>query len=111
MSLDIVSLKLALRIDGDDQDDNLERLLNSATQEALRFMGRMEVPTFSTDGFGDSSSSSSSSSEDNEPMPDVVNAIFLLVQGDLDGDPQKRQDYVDGAFNLMRPYRVSLGMA
>jgi hypothetical protein len=108
MSLDLVSLKEALRIDTADEDDNLQRLLDSATQEALRFMGLMDVPTMSTDGYGDSSSTST---EDTTPMPDVVNAIFLLVQADRDGDPQKREDYTRGAFALMRPYRISLGMA
>lgn len=44
-------------------------------------------------------------------MPDVENAIILLVQADYDGDPTKRAEYQRGAEALLRPYRERLGCA
>lgn len=113
MNLTLDQLKQHLRIDYNNtaDDERLMLLLRSATQEALRFMGLDALPTRPDDGDDSSSSSSSSSSEDDGEMPDVLNAIILLVQADFDLDPAKREAYQRGAEALLRPYRVRLGCA
>lgn len=100
------------------QDDALlERLLASATQEALRFLNRAELPTlpydYPVDLDGDSSSevvSEEVPSSEDPVAPDVVNAIILLVQADYDGDPKDRGILRDRAESLLMPYRIGLGV-
>jgi Phage gp6-like head-tail connector protein len=115
MSLTLADIKQHLRVSHTADDARLTLLLRSATEEALRFMGLPALPTQPDDGDGSSSSSSSSStstsSEDDGVMPDVLNAIVLLVRADYDGDPAKREDYQRGAEALLRPYRERLGCA
>jgi hypothetical protein len=119
VSLTLAQLKLHLRVSTTADDERLTLLLRSAEQEALRFMGLPSLPMQPDDGDDDGSSSSSSSSssststssEDDGVMPDVTNAIILLVRADYDGDPAKREDYQRGAEALLRPYRERLGCA
>lgn len=84
--------KAFLRVTHDDDDALLTRLIGSATREALAWMDDDRLP----------------------PVPgadvildlpeDAVQAVFLLVQADYDGDPAKRDTYRKAASALLRPY-------
>ena len=110
-------VKDALKITHSQDDADLQRLLNSATQECLRFLGRRELPTLPLDVpvdlDGDCSSETISeqvpSSED-PVADDVVNGIILMVRADYEGDPAKRATLRSAAETLWMPYRINLGI-
>lgn len=116
-TITLQDVKQALRQTQSDDDALLNRLLASATQEALRFLGRSELPTLpfeypytiNSDDEVSEVSEETPSSED-PVAPDVVNAIILLVQADYDGDPLQRSALRSGAEALLMPYRVGLGL-
>jgi hypothetical protein len=80
----LTDLKAFLRVTHEDDDALLTRLLSSATREAQAWM------------------------DDDDALPDLpddaVQAVFLLVQADFDGDPAKRATYRQAATALLRPY-------
>jgi len=84
--------KAFLRVSHDDDDALLTRLIGSATREVLAYMddARLPVvpgPTVEVD------------------LPaDAVQAVYLMVQADYDGDPAKRDIYRKAAASLLRPY-------
>lgn len=88
----LADCKAFLRVTHDDDDVLLVRLLGSATREALAWMDTDTLPTVP-----------------GEPATldvpeDVVQGIFLLVQADYDGNPDKREVYRKAATSLLRPY-------
>lgn len=116
-TITLQQVKGALKVTHAYDDADLDRLLKSATQEALRFMGRKELPTLPLDTPVDLDGDCSSevvpeeipSSED-PVADDVANAIILLVRADYEGDPKDRKAYRDGAESLLWPYRISIGV-
>ena len=106
----LTQVKQTLRQTHDDDDDLLERLIESAEQECLRFLGRTELPTLPVE-YPEVSSDGSlideevASSED-PVAADVVNGIILMVQADYDGDPLMRDKLRQAAEALWMPYAV-----
>jgi hypothetical protein len=116
-------VRAALRMTHTADDVNLQRLLDSATQECLRYLGRSQLPTLPyelpvieySSEFSALDSSSEALSEEvpssEDPVaPDVVNGILLLVQADYEGDLAKREDFRRAATSLWAPYRIGLGV-
>jgi hypothetical protein len=124
----------ALRMTHTADDEELQRLLDAATQECLRFLNRSQLPTLPHDmpryplpragdvlypgwpgTYWDGSSSSSSESEDTpsseDPVaPDVAEGIILLVKAGYEGDLLKRGIYRAAAEALWQPYRIGMGV-
>ena len=93
---DLDDVKVAMRIDFDDADDLLVRLIGSATREAVTFMN------WGID---------CESSETIVDVPeDVFNGIVIMVQQDFAGDPARRSQTRAAAETLWHPYRVDLGV-
>jgi hypothetical protein len=106
----LTQVKQALRQTHNDDDDLLERLIESAEQECLRFLGRTELPTLPVE-YPEMSSDGSLEDEEvpssGDPVAaDVVNGIILMVQADYDGDPLMRDKLRSAAESLWMPYAV-----
>ena len=84
--------KAFLRVTHDDDDALLTRLLGSATREALAWMDDDRLPDVPGPAV------------EMDIPEDVLQAVFLLVQADFDGDPVKRESYRKAATALLRPY-------
>lgn len=82
-------VKQALRVTHAEDDDNLGRLIASATRECLQFLGTDDIP---------------------ENEPDVENGIVLMVSADYDADPSERERYRKAAEMLWTPHRTGLGV-
>ena len=103
-------VKNTLRQTHADDDDLLTRLIASAEQECLRFLGRTELPTLPVE-YPEISSDGSLIDEEvpssGDPVAaDVVNGIILMVQADYDGDPLLRDKLRSAAEALWMPYAV-----
>lgn len=86
----IDDVKLALRIDGNDMDADIGRLIQSATREYLQYTtGSIAAGTTSV-----------------EVPDDAVNGIILMVRADYDADPIKRDQYRKAAETLWHPYKT-----
>ena len=83
--------KAFLRVTHDDDDALLTRLLGSATREALAWMDDDRLPDVPP-------------AVEMDIPEDVLQGIFLLVQADYDGNPEKRESYRKAATALLRPY-------
>lgn len=90
----IDDVKAALKIDGTDSDNELNRLIASATREYLAFvLGTVPSDASSVD------------------IPeDAINGIILMVKADYDADATERKKYRDAAETLWMPYRENLGV-
>lgn len=116
-TITLQEVKDQLRVTHSADDSLLQRLLNSATQECLRFLNRTELPTepydYPVDLDGDSSSEEITeqvpSSED-PVAADIVNGILVMVQADYDGDFSMRQEARAAAEALWQPYRIGMGV-
>ena len=87
----LADLKSFLRLTHDEDDALLTRLIGSATREALAWMDDdrlLDVPP----------------AVETDLPEDVLQGIFLLVQADYDGNPEKRDAYRKAATALLRPY-------
>lgn len=112
----LTEVKQALRQTQSSDDDLLQRLIDSAESECLRFLGRTELPTLPLEYPQFSSNDELISSEEvpssNDPVaPDVVNGIILMVMADYDGMLEKRDLYRERAEALWMPYAVRDRMA
>ena len=106
----LIEVKEALRATHNDDDNLLTRLIDSAEQECLRFLGRTELPTLPVeypvvDVNGNLVDEQVPSGID-PVAADVVNGIILMVQADYDGDPLVRDKLRTGAEALWMPYAV-----
>jgi len=106
----ITQVKESLRQTQNDDDNFLNRLIESAEQECLRFLGRTELPTLPVE-YPEISSDGSLINEEipstGDPVPaDVINGIILMVQADYDGDPLMRDKLSTAAQALWMPYAV-----
>ena len=88
----LADLKSFLRLTHDEDDALLTRLLGSATREALAWMDDDRLPDVPGPAV------------EADIPEDVLQAIFLLVQADFDGDPVKRDAFRKAATSLLRPY-------
>lgn len=84
--------KAFLRVTHDEDDALLTRLLGSATREALAYLDDDRLPDVPGPAV------------ETDIPEDVLQAIFLLVQADFDGNPEKRDAYRKAATALLRPY-------
>jgi uncharacterized phage protein (predicted DNA packaging) len=82
-------VKQTLRQTHDEDDDLLQRLIDSAESECLRYLATEELPIV-----------------DDLLAPDVANGIILMVQADYDGDPLNREKLREAAQSLWNPYAV-----
>jgi hypothetical protein len=106
--ISIEEVKLALRVTHNADDALLQRLIDSAEQECLRFLNRSELPTLPYE-IPDCSTEEVVSSSD--PItPDVINGIILIVQQDYDGAPETREASRSAATSLWWPYRAHIGI-
>jgi len=108
-------VKDTLRVTHTSDDGLLQRLIDSAETEALRFLGRTELPTLPFE-YPEISSNDELISEEvpssGDPVAhDVYNGIILMVQADYDGDPEKRSILRTAAESLWMPYCVVDRMA
>lgn len=106
----LTQVKEALRQTQNSDDNLLTRLIASAEEECLRFLGRTELPTLPVEYPVISSDGSLVSEEvpsSGDPVvADVVNGIILMVQADYDGDPLMRDKLRQAAEALWMPYAV-----
>lgn len=95
--IDLNQLKLALKLNDDEDDDELQRKLTSAIYECANYLNVPYDPSKPTEG---------------TPFdkPDVINGIVLMVMSDFDVEVFKRNQVRDCAINLWTPYRVSMGI-
>lgn len=108
-------VKQTLRQTQSDDDALLQRLIDSAEVECLRFTGRTQLPTLPLE-YPEMSSDGSLISEevpssDDPVAPDVINGIILMVQADYDGNPLDREKLRMAAEALWMPYCVKDRMA
>lgn len=89
--LTIDDIKAHLRIDYDDDDALLRRLLASATAECLRYLGQNH-------------------GSEAVLCADVQQGIVLMVQADYDGDPIKRNQARDAAMALWAGHCSQFGV-
>lgn len=104
MTLD--DIKRDLRVTHDDDDDLLLTLLESAQDQARRFIDQDELPTIPVD----SSSSSSSSIGSLEYPGSIRTALILLVRCLYDpADAKEIEATRKAAETMLMPYRSGLG--
>ena len=90
----LTQVKQALRQTHDEDDELLERLIQSAETECRNFLGLDELPLIVDD-----------QSSSVEILPhDITNGIILMVQADYDGDPLMRDKLRAAAESLWMPY-------
>ena len=103
MTLD--DIKRDLRVTHDEDDALLETLLESAKDQALRFLDLPELPTVEVD-----SSSSSSSIGSLEYPGSIRTALILLVRCLYDpADAKEIEATRKVAETMLMPYRTGLG--
>ena len=89
--LTLDEVKHHLRIDDDDADPELSRLIDVAQAECMRYTGL---------------------TADSEvlDLPDVKNGMMLMIQADYDGDPLKRNQARECAVALWSGHCVQFGV-
>lgn len=85
------AVKNHLRIDGEEADAELQRLIESAKAECRRYTGiEADAPEFDA--------------------ADVVNGLILAVEADYDADPSRREVYMTAARALWQPVSRHFGV-
>lgn len=103
-------VKADLRVTHASDDALLQIHLAAAEDEALRFMGRTQLPTLPQDHPSEIESEEIPSSED-PVAPSVYAAVFLLVKAKYEaGSPDEIKGLRDCALDLLQPYRIGLGV-
>lgn len=108
-TITLQQVKSALRVTGNDSDDLIQRLLDSAIQECLRFTNRTELPTLPLDYPSESSSEDIESSED-PVAADAANGVIVMIHGDFYANPTDRPKFRAAAEDLWQPYRRLMGV-
>lgn len=108
-------IKEYLRVIHSFDDGLLQVLIDSAEDEACRFLNRENLPTLPLEYPADSSSDGPYSEEvpsSSDPIaPSVKLAIFYLVQRAYDQlDPDKADKMRVSAETILMPYRRGLGV-
>lgn len=98
MAVDLSSVKKDLRVTHGADDDLIQQLIDSAEDEALRFMNRDELPT--------------ADEESSEPQiaPSVFTAICCLVKAGYEATPTEAEQLRKAAEVKLMPYRLGLGV-
>lgn len=89
--LELDEVKYHLRIDDDDADPELTRLIAVAKAECVRYLGVAD-------------------NSDVLDLPDVQNGMMLMIQADYDGDPLKRNQARECAVALWSGYCQQFGV-
>ena len=108
-TITLSQVKDALRVTDSDSDDLIQRLLDAAIQECLRFTNRTELPTLPVDYPSASSSEDIESSED-PVAADAANGVFVMIHGDFYAIPTERPRFRAAAEALWMPYRRLMGV-
>lgn len=87
MSIDLAALKKALRVDHDDDDDELSRLLLVAEGVALDYLEVSELPD----------------------VPAIDQAVIVLVKTEYEAAPGDLDTLRRAAWSLMNPHRQNMG--
>ena len=105
----LADVKAALRVIHSADDALLQNLLDSAEDEALRFLNRDQLPTLPLDYPEESSSEDIPSSED--PIaPSVFTAVVILVKIDYEAAPGDIETLRRAAEVKLQPYRTQMGV-
>lgn len=105
----LAAIKRYLRVTHTSDDTLLQDLLDSAEDEALRFMNRDELPGVAYSLPEDSSSEADVASED-DIAPSVVMALAILVSMDYEAAPADRMTLRLAAESKLQPYRTEIGL-
>lgn len=111
--INIELVKQDLRVTHDSDDNLIQILLDASEDEALRFLGRTELPTLPLDypGIGCSSSDEDIPSSEDPLAASVYAAVFVLVKAKYEGvTPEEMKGFRDVAENLLMPYRTGMGV-
>ena len=113
----LADVKRAMRIIGTADDAFLQQLVDSAEDEALRFLNRTQLPTLPADNPGsyDSDGNPILNSEDIPSSEDPVaasifTAIVCLVKADYEAAPEEIVPLRRAAETKLYPYRILLGI-
>jgi hypothetical protein len=90
-------------------DPKIQRLIDGAEDEAMRYMDRDTLPRSGSDPQS-SESSANPVSDSNAVAPSVVTAICLLVQADYDQTGNDAILTKKIAFSKLMPYRQKMGV-
>jgi len=108
--IDIGIAKRRLRVIGSASDEEIQQVLDSAEQEALRYMNRVQLPTLPQDWPVTESSEEVPSSED-PVAADVVEGVLLLCIASWNAStPEEVAGYRLAAETKFQPYRLCLGV-
>lgn len=115
----LADAKNRLRIIHDADDDMLQRVLDAAEDEALRFMDREFLPVLPLEQLSETqtetdpvSESETATEVSDEIVPSVREAVYLLFKAGADlGDPTVDPEaYRKRAETLLMPLRRHLGV-
>jgi len=94
----LTDVKKYLRVTHNEDDDLLNRLIESSTRECLRFLNVEVPPDMDTiEALGNITN-------------DTFQGVVLMVQADYDGNPLERDKLRRAAEALWQPYRNQLGV-
>lgn len=113
--IQLAAVKEALRVIHSADDVLLQTLLNSAEDEAMRFMGRTQLATLPLDYPPELDSNSEPISEDipssEDPIaPSVFTAVVLLVKINYEATVAEIELLRRAAEVQLMPYRTGLGV-
>lgn len=109
--IDLDVVKQHLRVVHAYDDVLLDRLLDSAEDEAKRYLNRDELPTLPQDYPDSDAYSEDVPSSDDPVAPSVVDAVCLLVKASYEATtPAEIAAYRQAAEVKLQPYRVGLGV-
>lgn len=101
--IDLADVKKALRVIHNADDDELSRLIESATRECLAFLDRDDLPVMDL-----------TLEESSEPSvcitQDIFQGIVRIVQAEYEGKIEDRPKYRAAAEAMWYPYRRNLGV-
>lgn len=111
----LAEIKEYLNVIHSGDDSKLQRLIDQAEDECLRFLNRTQPPTLPVDFPPEYDSDSSEIPEDVPSSEDPVaasfaRAVYLLVQGAYEGTPDDMQKMRQAAEVVLFPYRTNLGV-
>lgn len=111
--MSVISLAIAkrrLRVIHNADNEDIQQALDSAEQEACRYLNRTELPTLPQDYPCVPSSEEIPSSED-PVAADVIDGVLLLVKASYEATtPEEVDGYRAAAEVKLHPYRLHLGI-
>ena len=109
-TIDLPTVKRYLRVIHNADDTLLQQLLDSAEDEAARYLNREYLPTLPPDDPSSEESEQVPSSED-PVAPAVIEAVCLLVKASYEATtPEEVAGYRRAAEVKLHPYRIKLGV-